>query len=100
MHQVAALLLAIACWKPGGCTRISSIFAFLVALSADAFTFGYFYPRNEIIFLSNSAPEAIKQAVNEWAAMNWARSLLVALGLGLYLYLQDRLYKAQAVAAA
>ncbi len=92
MLQVSSLLLLIACWKGPG-LRGLAIAVLLISLCADALTFGYFYPRNEIIFMSDAGDAAIRTAVEEWSAMNWVRSLVVAVGVGVLFVLQNRIFK-------
>lgn len=80
INQLLALITVIICWKSGQ-VRYIAIAALLLAVSADLLTFGYFYPRNEVIFSAplESNTEAIRQAVNEWSSMNWLRSGIVCL---------------------
>jgi len=54
----------------------------LVAVLTDVFTFAYFYPRNDVLFvhaLSNA--DVLTKTCSEWRTMNWVRSLLLAFGL-------------------
>ena len=46
-------------------------------------TFTYFYPRNEIMFLSEHLPDTdtLKKAASEWGRMGWVRCLLSLAGL-------------------
>ena len=55
----------------------------LFYMSADVFTFIYFHPRNDIMFLSEKLPdtETLKRLASEWSSMNWLRSLIVLLGI-------------------
>ena len=50
INQILSLLALIICWKAGKRIRLYCIFALLLAIAADAMTFGFFYPRNEIMF--------------------------------------------------
>lgn len=81
INQVLALLTAIACWKFGK-ARYFALGALVLAVSADLLTFGYFYPRLDIMF---NAPltevDRIRQAVTDWSSMNWVRSGIGVLGL-------------------
>ena len=64
------------------------------ALLAEALTFAFFYPRNEILFsaAADVNVDAITKAWSEWSRMNWARSLLLALGLACSMKGLDALY--------
>lgn len=80
INQLLAVTAVVVCWKYTK-ARYMAIGALLLALSADLLTFGYFYPRLEVMF---SAPlegdtEAIRNAVAEWSSMNWFRSVICVL---------------------
>jgi hypothetical protein len=79
MLALAALIL---CWKVDRRLRLLCAGAFALAVAGDVFTFGYFYPRNAIMFGGPIATlDAIRQAHAEWSAMNWLRSGMVAVNL-------------------
>lgn len=73
VNQVLALLAVIACWKVN---RYLAIASMVVAISIDIFTFAYFYPRNEIMFVATLNTESLRAAWEQWSAMNWLRSIL------------------------
>jgi hypothetical protein len=51
-------------------------------LIAEGMTFKYFYPRNEILFMSNIADEQVlRETWHQWTSMNWVRSAVVLLGI-------------------
>ena len=79
MAQVLTLAGLILFWKRGRGFRMAWGAALILAVIADVLTFGYFYPRNAIIFMNdmNGQTEAIRAAVGEWASMNWLRTLIV-----------------------
>jgi hypothetical protein len=78
LNQLLCLLALITCWKLGKKIRIYCAIALLIAVSTDAFTFVYFYPRNAIMFINPITDiEVVKTAWTEWATMNWLRSALV-----------------------
>lgn len=75
LNQLLAAIAVITCWKVNRYTAL----AFLAtALLADALTFGYFYPRNDIMFVGPMDADAIRIAWEQWSAMNWVRTLLCA----------------------
>jgi len=83
---LAQLLLLVALalnWKAGPKVRLATAAAFLIAVAADAFTFSFFYPRNDIMFVKPiENMELVKQAWGEWAAMNWLRSTIIGVSMG------------------
>src|SRR5258706_8565498 len=96
--QVLALLALIICWNSpparGGVApasgdevvggwprvRIYCAAALVLAVSVDLFTFAYFYPRNDIMFVAplTTDTEALKTAWSGWTTMNWPRSGILA----------------------
>lgn len=72
-NQILALVAVILCWKNNRYIAIASLAA---AILLDVMTFGYFYPRNEIMFLNAMDEYAVRIAWREWSAMNWFRSVL------------------------
>jgi hypothetical protein len=83
INQVLALVAMILYWRTDRRMRINLATALALALVADALTFGYFYPRNEILFFSDLAARQtqITDACTQWQGMNWVRSLFVLAGL-------------------
>jgi hypothetical protein len=83
VNQALALFALVVCWKMGKKVRVYSGLALLFAVLVDVFTFGFFYPRNEIMFAApiDTNLEAIKTAWSEWSNMNWVRSGVEVVGL-------------------
>ena len=77
--QILALVTVIACWNYGR-LRYIALGTLLLAVFADALTFGYFYPRLDIMFTAplESNGEGIRHAVEQWSSMNWFRSAMCA----------------------
>jgi hypothetical protein len=80
------LLIALALilyWKNSTSIRVFLGIALLCFISSLVLTFTYFYPRNEIMFLSVQLPdtETLKRVAAEWGSMNWVRSLIWLVGL-------------------
>jgi len=78
-NQILTLLALVVCWKAGKKIRMYCALALLTAVAIDGFTFAYFFPRNEIMFVSpiDGNIDAIKSAWSSWSAMNWVRSGLI-----------------------
>jgi hypothetical protein len=79
INQVLALIAVIACWRYGN-VRYLAIGVLVLAVLADVLTFGYFYPRNEILFASpmETSIDTLQLAWEQWSAMNWFRSAMCA----------------------
>ncbi len=82
-NLVLITLALILFWKKAASIRLCLGIALLCYISAIVLTFTYFYPRNEIMFLSEQLPdtETLKKAASEWGRMNWVRSLIWLTGL-------------------
>src|SRR5438067_811680 len=58
INQVLGLLTLILFWRRSPRVRLYFGLAFLLFVIADALTFAYFYPRNEILFLKTPMADA------------------------------------------
>ena len=84
MNQVLALLAAVAAWWAPKGTFSICLAALILAVSVDVFTFAYFYPRNEVMFVAPIGDvDAIRSALSGWRNMNWVRSGLIAVMVAL-----------------
>jgi hypothetical protein len=79
-NQLLAVIALIICWKTN---RYIAIAALVVAVLADVLTFGYFYPRNEILFAAPMDTDSIRVAWEQWSAMNWFRSFVCVVNTSL-----------------
>ncbi len=77
------VLALILFWKKSSSIRLFLGIALLCYVSSMILTFTYFYPRNEIMFLSEQLPdtEMLNKVASEWGRMNWVRSLMWLAGL-------------------
>ena len=73
VNQVLALVVLILCWKNNRYIAIASL---AIAILLDVMTFGYFYPRNDVMFVNAIDENALRIAWREWSTMNWIRSAL------------------------
>ncbi|MDB6058103.1 MAG: hypothetical protein JWO95_1947 [Verrucomicrobiales bacterium] len=95
INQVIALATLIVCWRSGKRVRVYFGVALLLAVLVDALTFGFFYPRNAILFSgAEGNVEVLTKAWSEWSGMNWVRSLMLAVGLVCSMKGLDSLYGA------
>jgi uncharacterized membrane protein len=83
VNMLLILFALILYWKKSSSIRLFLGIALLCFVSSMILTFTYFYPRNEIMFLSEQLPDTgtLKKAASEWGRMNWVRSLLSLGGL-------------------
>jgi len=82
LNQAIAVLGLVLCWKTSPRVRLFCGLALVVTVSMDVLTFGYFYPRNAVLFASPvTDPSTIRLAHAQWTAMNWVRSAVIALNL-------------------
>lgn len=79
--QVATLIALIVCWRVGGRVRVLAAGALALAVAGDVLTFGYFYPRNALLFDPATSAVALARAWAEWSTMNYVRSAIVAAAL-------------------
>jgi Domain of unknown function (DUF1772) len=83
LNQVLGLLSLILFWKSSRSVRISLGIALVLFIACDVLTFGYFYPRNDVLFKTASLTdvETLKRVCAEWQMMNWFRSFILLAGL-------------------
>lgn len=83
LNQALALLALVLFWKSSASIRMYLGVALVLYVLSDAFTFAYFYPRNDIMFKTGGLTDIdlLKKTVAEWSRMNWLRSLVVLIGL-------------------
>ncbi len=82
-NQFLILLALVLLWKTSTTIRLYLSIALVCFVSSMILTFTYFYPRNEIMFLSEQLPdtETLRRVASEWGNMNWVRSFLSLAGL-------------------
>lgn len=82
-NMLLIVLALILFWKRSFSIRLFLGVALVCYVSSMILTFTYFYPRNEVMFLSEQLPdsEILKKAASQWGRMNWVRSLIWLAGL-------------------
>jgi uncharacterized membrane protein len=81
LAQLLSLLALVLCWNVPGARLFAGI-ALVANVTGDIMTFGYFYPRNDIMFINHPMnAEAAAHAWRGWATMNHVRSALVLTAL-------------------
>ena len=83
LNQLLILLTIILFWEDGVLLRIYFAISFLMYAAIVLLTFGYFVPRDLILFTSSIPDhlEQIRAAAAEWKQMNWFRALLGLIGV-------------------
>lgn len=83
MVQLPALVSLVINWKSFRNLRWYLVASLLVFVLADMLTFVYFYPRNDIMFSGASLTDiqTLAKTHQEWASMNWFRSVTVFIGV-------------------
>lgn len=82
VNQFVAFITLILFWHTSKKARLWFALALVFVVLADVFTFAYFYPRNDILFVQPLTDlDKVRDASSEWISMNWIRSLVVATGL-------------------
>lgn len=82
-NMMLLLLALVLLWKHSASIRLYLGIALVCYASSMVLTFTYFYPRNEIMFLSETLPdtETLQRVATEWGKMNWVRSFILLAGL-------------------
>jgi len=83
VNQLLGLLTLILFWRSSPSIRLCLAIAFILYVLTDAFTFAYFYPRNDLMF--KIAPltdvDLLRKTWAEWNSMNWVRTLILLAGI-------------------
>jgi hypothetical protein len=82
INQVLAVVALIVCWKFGR-ERYIAIGSLVLTILADVLTFGYFYPRLDVLFVApmDAGTDALRLAWEQWSTMNWFRSAMCAVNV-------------------
>lgn len=82
-NLILILLALILYWNHSRTIRLYLGIAIVCYVSSMILTFTWFYPRNEIMFISEQLPdtETLKTVAAEWGNMNWVRSFIWLVGL-------------------
>ena len=83
INQVLGLLVLVLFWKSSSSIRLYLGVAFALYIIAEALTFRYFYPRNDIMFRTAQLTDIdlLRKTWSEWNTVNWVRSLVLLAGL-------------------
>ena len=83
INQLMGLLVLVLFWKSSPSIRLCCGAAVFMYLLAEGLTFGYFYPRNDIMFKTAQLTEIdlLRKTWSQWNTMNWVRTLILLAGV-------------------
>jgi hypothetical protein len=83
VNQALGIIALILFWKSSPSIRLSLGAALFMYLLAEGLTFGYFFPRNDIMFRNAQLTDInlLKKTWSEWTTMNWIRSGILLTGI-------------------
>ena len=83
INQALALVVLVLFWKASPAIRLGLAFALVCYVSAEAMTFKYFFPRNDILFRDARLTDVdlLKKTWSEWNNMNWVRTAILVIGV-------------------
>ena len=83
INQALGLIALLIFWKASSAVRLSLFIALVCYLSAEAMTFGYFFPRNDIMFRDAALTDVdlLRRTWLEWSNMNWVRTAILLVGV-------------------
>ena len=82
-NQGLGIVALILFWKASPAIRLSLGIALVLYLLAEGLTFGYFFPRNDIMFRNAQLTDVdlLKKTWSEWNTMNWVRTGILCVGV-------------------
>lgn len=82
-NQLLAIIVLILFWKAIPNIKLYLAFSLFMYIIGEAMTFGYFYPRNDVLFhtASLSDLELLNKTWSEWQMMNWVRTGVLFAGI-------------------
>jgi len=83
VNQLLGLVVLVLFWKSSPAIRLYVAIAFVLYIAAEGLTFGYFYPRNAIMFKSAQITDIdlLRKTWSQWNSMNWVRSAMLLVGM-------------------
>jgi uncharacterized membrane protein len=83
LNQLLGIIALVLFWKTSPEIRLQLGIALLMYLVAEGLTFGYFYPRNDIMFKTAALTdvELLKKTWSQWNNMNWVRTAVLLTGI-------------------
>jgi hypothetical protein len=83
VNQLLGIIVLILFRKTSPSIRLSLGAALVLYLLAEGLTFGYFFPRNDIMFRNAQLTDIdlLRKTLSEWTRMNWVRSGILLTGI-------------------
>ena len=83
INQALGIIVLVMFWKASPSIRLGLGIALVCYLAAEALTFIYFFPRNDIMFRDASLSDItlLKKTWSEWNSMNWVRTAILVVGV-------------------
>jgi hypothetical protein len=83
VNQLLGIIVLILFWKTSSSIRLTLGVALFLYLLAEGLTFGYFFPRNDIMFRNAQLTDVdlLRKTLAEWTRMNWVRSGILLTGI-------------------
>ena len=83
INQALGAIVLVIFWKASPAVRLSLFIALACYVSAEAMTFGYFFPRNDIMFRDAALTDVdlLRKTWSEWNNMNWVRTAILFVGV-------------------
>jgi len=83
INQALGVIALLLFWKTSPFIRLALGLALVCYVSAEAMTFIYFFPRNDIMFRDANLADIdlLKKTWSEWNSMNWVRTGILLIGV-------------------
>jgi hypothetical protein len=83
INQALGLISLVLFWKASPSIRLGLGIAVVCYCTAEAMTFIYFFPRNDIMFRDAALTDIalLKKTWSEWNSMNWVRTAILVIGV-------------------
>ena len=94
VNQLLGIIVLILFWKASPSIRLCLGAALVLYLLAEGLTFGYFFPRNDIMFRDASLTDTdlLRKTLTEWTRMNWVRSAILLVGVFFFFLSLHKIY--------
>ena len=83
INQLLGIIVLVLFWKASPSIRLCLGLALVCYVSAEAMTFIYFFPRNDIMFRDAQLTEIdlLQKTWSVWNRMNWVRTGILVIGV-------------------
>jgi hypothetical protein len=83
VNQALGIIVLVLFWKTSPSIRFCLAAALALYLLAEGMTFGFFFPRNDVMFRDARLTdvELLRKTLSEWTTMNWVRSGILFVGI-------------------